>query len=100
QLPDRAPPVPEHAPPQPAPRPAPGPGVLPPARPRLHRGLPGRLLRPGPAPPPRRRRPPARRGLRSLVAQHGPGDPPDAIGVGDGVDLGDPAPGDGEAEDG
>ena len=58
QLPDRAPPVPQHAPPQPAPRPAPGPGVLPPARPPLHRIQPVRLLHPGPPPPPRRRRPP------------------------------------------
>ena len=59
ELPDRAPPVPQHAPAQPAPRPAPGPGVLPPARPALYRGQPGRLLRPGPPPPPHRQRPTA-----------------------------------------
>ena len=58
QLPDRAPPVPQHAPPQPAPRPAPGPGVLPPARPPLHRIDALRLLHRGPPPPPRRRRTP------------------------------------------
>ena len=59
QLPDRAPPVPEHAPAQPAPCPAAGPGVLPPARHPLCRGDAVRLLRRGPAPPPRGRGAPA-----------------------------------------
>src|SRR5215207_2819511 len=35
-----------------------------------------------------------------VVAENGRGDPADAVGVGDGVDLDDPAVGDGEAEDG
>ena len=52
ELPDRAPPVPDHAPAQPAPGPAPGPGVLPAPRPALYRGQPVRLLRPGGPPPP------------------------------------------------
>ena len=57
QLPDRAPPVPEHATAEPALRPAAGAGVLRAARPGLCRGQPGRLLRRSPPPPPRRRRP-------------------------------------------
>ena len=55
ELPDRAPPVPVHAPAQPAPLPAPGQGVLPAAGPALLRDQPGRLLRPGAAPPQPRR---------------------------------------------
>src|SRR5215218_5677476 len=56
QLPDRAPPVPQHAPAQPAPGPAPDPRLLPAPWPALCRGQPGRLLRPGGPPPPHRRR--------------------------------------------
>src|SRR4029450_2045137 len=56
QLPDRTPPVPDHAPAQPAPPPAPYPGVLPAPRPALCRGQPARLLRPSPPPPPHHRR--------------------------------------------
>ncbi len=61
QLPDRAPPVPVHAPPQLAPFPAADRRVLYRARPAVHRGLAVRLLRPGPASSAHRRppRPPA-----------------------------------------
>ena len=55
ELPDRAPPVPLHAPAQPAPLPGDDQGVLRAAGPALLRDQPGRLLRPGPALPQRRR---------------------------------------------
>ena len=66
ELPDRAPPVPLHAPAQPAPLPGPDRGVLPAARRAVLPEQPGRLLRPGPAPPQCRRQagPPRRRDLR------------------------------------
>src|SRR5205814_775475 len=55
QLPDRAPPLPQHAPTEPAPLPGTDPGLLPGARPGLQPDQPDRLVRPGPALPARRR---------------------------------------------
>ena len=49
QLPDRAPPLPQHAPTQPALGPAADPGASPAARPGLYRGQPARLFTPRPS---------------------------------------------------
>ena len=85
ELPDRAPPVPDHAPAQPAPGPAPGPGVLPAPRPALYRGQPVRLLRPGGPPPPCRWRTAASGGGR-MTAHARPAHE-------DGTTVRDPGPG-------
>src|ERR1700722_1803923 len=72
ELPDRAPPVPLHAPAQPPPLPASGPRLLPAARPRLLPDQPDRLLRPGPTPPEQRRQVgPAAANPGSLTPTHG-----------------------------